>query len=419
MESNLSWTSKLSVFSSFDEAVKEVVKGENVRVVHGLDEARLDTLRDSLISEETDTHFFVVGDAIHAMTTANLHTYLAEELEVATPTLAGKPVMLDHSKESTNNIGKVLVTTWEARDGVDSAIRYVARIRKSHDVAEAVRVGDIDTVSIGATANKIECSVCGDDMLECSHHIGKTYENDAGDSVLATAIGRGLKFRELSITPFPADTGASAHVSNSSLYEAVVTLVESSVAKTELHKAGVTDKMSEDNTVELAMAQKYKELQEELERLNKEKDSALIEVASFQKEKKADLVNRVFEMEVNSGIKDSKDEIVRKTQLGAMSIERLEASLETYKNVLSMISKPDTTSKSIISTPTEAVEKVVSDPLVYSSKDIKAAIRRIMGFRTSSSAQETVKKFAMDPSNPNYSDYRMLAAENIEKRGGK
>ena len=154
----LAWTSPVTVYERLEDAVSTLVKRENVKVVHGLDEARLESLRETEVDgvRASDKHFYVIGDAIHATTTANLHTYLAEELELATETLAGKPVMVDHSKESADNVGKVLVTTWESRSGLDSAISYIARIRKSHAIAEAVEVGDIDSVSIGATADKIE-----------------------------------------------------------------------------------------------------------------------------------------------------------------------------------------------------------------------------------------------------------------------
>lgn len=416
----LSWTSPVTVYERLEDAISTLVKRENVKVVHGLNEARLESLRETEVDgiRASDKHFYVIGDAIHATTTANLHTYLAEELELATETLAGKPVMVDHSKESADNVGKVLVTTWESRSGLDSAISYIARIRKSHTIAEAVEVGDIDSVSIGATADMIECSVCGGDMLQCPHHIGKTYEVEGGNPITATAIGRGLVFRELSITPFPADARASAYATNNSLYSAVETLVESSDIKQQLQKAGATKKMSEDNTRELELATELSAMKEKLEQLNTEKESALKKVESFQEEKKADLVDRVFEMEVAANIKESKDEMVRKTELKAMSAESLQASISTLKSVVTAMEKMAPKSKSIVAD--EPIEpKVDVDPLVYTSNEVKQGLRHIMGMRTSRGAQETVRRWAIDPSNPMYAQYKQLVSSNSEKlRGG-
>lgn len=418
----LSWTSKVTVYESFDTALNNVVKKDGVRVVHGLEEARLESLREADIDgvKGSEKHFYIVGDAIHAVTTANMHTYLADELEIATETLSGRPVMVDHSKGSLDNAGKVMVTTWESRSGLDSAITYIARIRKSHPVAEAVELGDIDSVSIGATADKIECSVCGEDMLQCPHHIGKSYEVNDGESVLATAIGRGLVFRELSITPFPADARASAYATNNSLYAAVETLVESSENKHKLQKAGATKKMSEDNNGELALARELETTRAQLEQLKTEKEGALNEVNAFREEKKAGLVDRVFEMEVNANIKESKDEMVRIAELKALSAENLQARVDTLKSVIANMEKIVPASKAIVTDePSEVIEKPVRDPLIYTANEVKAGVRHFMGMRTSPSAQFTVRKWAVDASNPMVSEYKTLISSNSAKlRGG-
>lgn len=417
----LAWMSDVTVFESFENALNSVVKKDGVKVVHGLDEARLESLRETDIDgvKGSDKHFYIVGDAIHATTTANMHTYLAEELELATETLAGKPVMVDHSKESADNVGKVMVTTWESRGDLDSAITYIARIRKSHAIAEAVKLGDIDSVSIGATAEKIECSICGDSILQCPHHIGKTYEID-GENMLTTAIGRGLIFRELSITPFPADARASAYATNNSLYSAMETLVESSESKHKLQKAGATNKMSEDNTSELALAREVEAMRVQVEQLQIEKESALVKVEAFQEEKKADLVDRVFEMEVAANIKESKDEMVRIAELKAMTAENLQARVDTLRSVITTMEKMTPKSKAIVSEePVEAVEQPAKDPLLYTSTEVKGGIQQFMGMRTSLSAQATVRRWAVDPSNPMVSEYkRIISANSAKLRGG-
>lgn len=412
----MKWASTISVHESFDSAFS-TLKRPAVKKLYGLEEARFDFLEEA--AGDTDTHFYIVGEAIHPITTTNLHTYLAEELEASASSLAGRPVMVDHAKKSENVAGKVLVSAWEERAGLDGTISYIARIRRSHPVAEAVKVGDISTVSIGAVAKTIECSVCGEDMRYCSHHIGKPYETD-GESVLATAIGRGLTFRELSITPFPADPHATAHVSHNSMYSAMEMLVESSEYKTQLRKAGVEHKMSEDNHEELTtLSEEIKKLREEKEQLHKEKEDADQEIELFREREKTTLVDRVFEMEVDANTSKSEDEKVRKAELKAKSTEVLQAKIEDLKKFKEQLEKLEPPrSKAVVAE--EPVKKPEVPPLTYSREEIKAGLRQALGsMRTSESSKKTVRRWALDSQNPHYQEYQALVKGNITKALGR
>jgi hypothetical protein len=416
-DDTMKWTSSISIHESFDSALS-TLKRPAVKAMYGLQEARFDFLEESS-SPESETHFYIVGDAIHPVTTANLHTYLPEELEAAAESLAGVPIMVDHAKMSENVAGKVLVSAWEERAGLDSTISYVGRIRKTHPVAEAVKVGDITTVSIGADAEIIECSICGEDMRYCSHHIGKKYETSEG-SKLATAIGRGLAFRELSITPFPADRRATAHATHDSMFSAMEMLVESSEYKTQLQKAGIR-KMSEDNQEELALAEEIRKLKAEKEQLHKEKEEADKEIGLFHEREKAALVDRVFEMEVAANISKSEDEKVRKTELKAKSTEVLQAKIDDLKRfsgILEKLDTPKTSGKAVVATEPEKKDTLA--PLTYRREEVKAGIREALGgMRTSDYAQKTVRRWALDPQNPRYQEYQTLVKNNIKKVLGR
>ena len=195
--------------------------------------------------------------------------------------------------------------------------------------------------------------------------------------------------------------------------------VESSDNKYELQKAGATKKMSEDNIGELALAQQLEAMQAQLEQLQQEKESALDRVKTFQEEKKTSLVERVFEMEVAANIKESKDEVVRKTELKNMSVEHLQAMADTLKNVISTMEKMTPKSKAIVTEPVEEVKKAKPDPLVYKTSEVKAALREVMGMRTSPYAQKTVRRWALDGSNPMYREYKRIVSGNSAKlRGG-
>ena len=414
-DETMKWTSSITIHESFESAVS-TLKRPAVKTLYGLDEARFDFLEES--TKDTETHFYVVGDAIHPVTTANLHTYLPEELEMSAPSLAGRPVMVDHAKKSENVAGKVLVTAWEERAGLDSTISYIARIRKTHPVAEAVRVGDISTVSIGATAEKIECSVCGTDMRTCTHHIGKTYEMD-GENVLATAIGRGLTFRELSITPFPADPGASAHMTHSSMFSAMEMLVESSEYKTQLQKAGMKT-MSEDNHEELALAEELRALKAEKEQLHKEQEESHKEIESFREREKTALVDRVFEMEVAANISKSEDERVRKTELKVLSTEVLQAKIGDLKRFSSVLEKIEPPRSKAVVAEQIVDKKSEVKPLTYSREEIKSGLRQALGgMKSSESAQKTVRRWALDSQNPHYQEYQNLVKSNVTKALGR
>lgn len=412
----MKWTSNVSVHESFNSAMS-TVKRPQVKVIHGLEESRLENLQETTADvASNESHFFIVGEAIHATTTANMHTYLAEELESSAETLVGVPVMVDHAKTSENVAGKVLVSTWEDRAGLDGTVSYVARIRKTHPVSEAVRVGDISTVSIGASAEHIECSICGDDMRTCAHHIGQSYEMD-GEEKLATAIGRGLTFRELSVTPFPADTRASARVNHNSLFSAMEMLVESHEYKPQLQKAGVNKKMSEDNNEELAtVTSALDEAKGEIEQLHKDKEEARLKVEQFQKREKAALAERVFEMEVAANVSKSEDELARKTELTQMSPEVLSEKIRDLKKFSDITEKMNPpTSKAVLSDAPVKTEPV-KDPLVYAREDVKAGLRQALGgMRTSDYARTVSRKWALDSQNPMSQEYRALVKKNISE----
>jgi hypothetical protein len=418
-DQSFKWSSKIVTHESFDSALATMKRPE-VTAIYGLQEAQLDILNETgLDVKENDTHFFIVGEAIHPVTTSNMHTYLAEELEAAASTLAGCPIMVDHGKGSLDNAGKVLVSAWERRAGLDSTVSYVARVRKSHPVAEAVKVGDIDTVSVSAFAEKIECSICGEDMRYCPHHIGQTYEYDGEDTV-ATALGRGLEFRELSITPFPADPRASAWVKNDSMFSAIAMLVESSEYKAQPQKVGVITNMSEDKSEELALAEENRKLQAEKEQLQKETEEARQMVEAFQKREKAALVDRAFELEVKANLSRSEDEKVRKTELNALSVEVLKSKIEDMKRFSSVLELSEPKSKAVVAEAPEEKKEEEKSPLTYTREQVKAGLRVALGnLRTSEKAKVVTRQMALDSQNPNSSEYRALLKGNMEKILGR
>jgi len=276
---------------------------------------------------QVPTHFYIAGEAIHALTTRNMNTYLAEELRLAAPTLAGKTIQLDHSMKSIDTVGKVIVSSY---DESSQSVSYVGRIQIEHPIALSVQSGDIDTVSIGAYAKDVTCSICGESKVRdgCRHRVGREYDGE-----VATAIGKGLNFVELSVTPVPADPRASAGVmSHDSMESALVALAESYRG----------NNMSEQDTQPEIDTSKFEEQIESLEAKLGESDAR----------ERRRIATGIAEAEVQLEERYIKDSDKRIEELSAQPKEALELLESSIKNRLK-VQKPKPESKGAIATDSE------------------------------------------------------------------
>ena len=124
-------------------------------------------------------------------------------------------------------------------------------------------------------------------------------------------------------------------------------------------------------------------------------------------------------MEVAANIKESKDESVRIAELKALTVENLQARVDTLKSVIAQMEKMTPKSKAIVSDEPVEVKEPTKDPLIYTSAEVKAGIANFMGMRTSPSAQATVKRWNLDSSNPLVAEYKKIVSGNAAKlRGG-
>lgn len=325
------------------------------------------------------THFYIAGEAIHAITTRNMNTYLSEELRLAAPTLAGRTIQLDHSIKSIDTVGKVIVSSY---DESSQSVNYVGRIQKDHPIARSVESGDIDTVSIGAYAKDVTCSICGESKVHsgCDHRVGREYDGE-----IATAIGRGLHFVELSVTPVPADPRASAGVmSHDSLESALVALAESYRG----NNMSEEDKQPETDTSELEAEVK----------------SLKATLGEFDARERQGLASRIAEAEVQLGERYNKDLDQRVESLvaedkGALIL--LESSLQNRIKV--QAPKPE--AKGAIATITEERE-----PNQITVEESKAWLREaVFGFPPpSSGARRVVAKMRRSSEHPMAAEYAAL-----------
>lgn len=403
------YQSKMRSFDTLKEAVSSL-QGDEIfpdstgrRLLENLNSESEDALSYKLVEgdvvsrnvqKNSDTHFFITGEAIHTGTTRNLNTYLPSELKQAAPSLAGKAIQLDHSTKATENVGKVIASSYDA---ANKTVNYLGRIRKEHPVANAVKVGDIDTVSIGAYADDVVCSICGESKIpdntgrvSCRHRIGKTYEGDT-----ATAVGRGIHFVELSITPIPADPRASAsHVTHDSYEGAINALVESFE---QYQDRDDVKNMSEENKSSVTEEQ-LRELKEQNEKLRESLSQA-------DRRARESLADRITELELRTGALSKNSVSERMSELVEKPIEALELLESSLKKQAQNMAAKENFSKGIV---TEDNSSRSSNEITLS--DAKELLRReILGFdEPTESARRTVAKLASSPDYPLARERRKL-----------
>jgi len=126
--------------------------------------------------------FFIRGVAINETTTRNGITYVASELESAAPSFRNKPIMVDHSSDIKDIVGR---TTENVNfNSVNKSIDFEGKIMDSR-IKEMINDGRITDVSIGATV---------EDMIK--------------DDNKGTITAVGLEGLEISLVAIPGDPGA-------------------------------------------------------------------------------------------------------------------------------------------------------------------------------------------------------------------
>ena len=138
-----------------------------------------------------DDKFIIRGTAISATTTSTHHTFLEEELDPAAKTLAGVPLLKNHTNEVESIMGRVLTGEWLS---TEKRIEFGAHVIDK-DMQKLINDGRLNSVSVGADVDNIE---------------------ETEDGLL---IPRGIKFRELSLVAVGADEGASFAVALKQAYD--------------------------------------------------------------------------------------------------------------------------------------------------------------------------------------------------------
>lgn len=160
-------------------------------------------------SAGADKQLACVIEAIHAGVTKNFNEYSEKELRKATKTWVRpykKPVLTHHDIYRGEPIGRVLNAVFTRSESTNThCIRLVVAITDK-EAAQKVLDGRYVTVSVGGSAGKALCSICGKDWVVegwCEHRPGETY-----DGKLCVAQLKDIEFLEVSFVNAPADENA-------------------------------------------------------------------------------------------------------------------------------------------------------------------------------------------------------------------
>jgi hypothetical protein len=147
-------------------------------------------------------------EAIHVGRTANYTFYTEEGLKAGLESWThpyNKPVLTHHEAHRGEPVGRILRAEYtESTISGKKGLIFTCEITDPTAV-EKVLDGRYQTVSIGATTDKVTCNICGTDRTQewCGHWKGEEYDGQACHFIVGTTIGR-----EVSYVNVPADENA-------------------------------------------------------------------------------------------------------------------------------------------------------------------------------------------------------------------
>lgn len=151
------------------------------------------------------TKLIVLMEAIHTGRTANYTFYTKEGLlggleSWTTP--YPKPVLTHHNQYEGEPIGRIVKAEYkDITASGKGGLLFTTEITDPNAI-EKVLDGRYQTVSIGATTDKVVCNICGTNRVEewCDHFPGESYDSQECHFIIGNTFGK-----EVSYVNVPAD----------------------------------------------------------------------------------------------------------------------------------------------------------------------------------------------------------------------
>ena len=261
-------------------------------------------------------------EGIHSdVLTINCTQYSKKCLEKSIPYWTDpyeKAVIMHHNDEDGQIIGRVKKAEMiDSKRSGTAAINFTCNIGDETGI-KGIKNGTLSTVSIGAVAYDVRCSICGCNVAEsvCEHKKGCTYDDE-----LCYWIVEDMEPREVSYVILPSDKYAQTmkvyKPGKKDLKESVEVMEEMSV-RDELFRT-ITESVVEDEQVEV---KEKVEVDEEVKEDEKE-----VEVKEEKKEKVEAKEEEVKEEEKEE-IKEEEKEEVEEEEKKDEEVEQLEDNKE-------------------------------------------------------------------------------------------
>lgn len=173
-----------------------------------ISESNKQILKESTDSETKKKKLIVQMEAIHVGRTANYTFYTEQGLKDGITSWTHpykKPVLTHHEQHRGEPIGRILKAEFtESTASGRKGLVFTVEITDSVAI-EKVLDGRYQTVSIGATTDKVACNICGTDRTKewCEHWRGEEYEGQTCHFTVGTTFGQ-----EVSYVNVPADADA-------------------------------------------------------------------------------------------------------------------------------------------------------------------------------------------------------------------
>jgi hypothetical protein len=153
-------------------------------------------------------------EAIHVGRTANYTYYTKEGLQgglESWTTPRPKPVLTHHNQYSGEPIGRILKAEFhDVTQSGKPGLMFTVEITDP-DAIEKVLDGRYQTVSIGASTDKVTCNICGTNRIDewCEHYPGEKYDEQTAHFIIGNTFGREVSYVNVPADEFAGNTSVT------------------------------------------------------------------------------------------------------------------------------------------------------------------------------------------------------------------